>query len=118
MPSYNWMELAVHPARPHHTVGTLEEYDPALIGDRLHLVSGEPGAAHGLMDQFAERAVTPVMRTAALPGMLSHGAFLRWPSLQAAGLALTTSPEECALFAFPPHPGHDLGTENLGLLLI
>jgi hypothetical protein len=46
------------------------------------------------------------MRTAVLPAMLAHGAFLRWPPWPAAGLRLTNSPEECALFAFPPQPGH------------
>src|SRR5262249_8236351 len=53
-----------------------------------------------LVDQGAERLGPSLMQPPVLPGMLVHGAFLRWPPWPAAGLRLTSSPEECALSFF------------------
>jgi hypothetical protein len=62
------------------------------------------------MDQFAKCDRAPVMRTPASPGRLSHGAFLRWPPWQAAGLGFPNSPEECAFLLF--HHKRDTTTEK------
>src|SRR5262245_16017453 len=57
-------------------------------------------APHRRVDQLAQRARSPVRRPSSSPGMLAHGAFLRWPPWRAAGSWLNNPPEECAISLF------------------